>query len=242
MNKLVVLNIDEGSFEQGFSVRLGIGEDGRIHFRSRVNLPPAPEIPRLYKEWQDKYRDLGDNSENRQIDIPSTQVTRVSIIEDESEARNKFEDYLCRWFSQLSWRELRVCIEERTQPDDFIRVIIDTNNIYLKKLPWHLWQLFHNRSHAEFALSANYAPPTEPLKRPVKILAIFGGSQGLDLTSDKELIATLNRRGAKVTWLEQPQKQKLNESLWNQHWDILFFAGHNVEPDKFKLMIARVFH
>ena len=34
MNKLVVLNIDEGSFEQGFSVRLGIGEDGRIHFRS----------------------------------------------------------------------------------------------------------------------------------------------------------------------------------------------------------------
>ena len=227
MNKLVVLNIDEGSFEQGFSVRLGIGEDGRIHFRSRVNLPPAPEIPRLYKEWQDKYRDLGDNGENRQIDIPSTQVTRVSIIEDESEARNKFEDYLCRWFSQLSWRELRVCIEERTQPDDFIRVIIDTNNIYLKKLPWHLWQLFHNRSHAEFALSANYAPPTEPLKRPVKILAIFGGSQGLDLTSDKELIATLNRRGAKVTWLEQPQKQKLNESLWNQHWDILFFAGHS---------------
>ncbi|MDY6898271.1 MAG: CHAT domain-containing protein, partial [Cyanobacteriota bacterium] len=227
MNKLVVLNIDEGSFEQGFPVRLGIGEDGRIHYRNRVTLPPAPEIPRLYQEWQEKYRDLGDNGDNRQINVPSAQVTRVSIIEDENEARNKLEDYFRHWFSQLSWRELRVCIEERTQPDDFIRVIIDTNNIYLKKLPWHLWQLFHNRSHAEFALSAEYAPPTETLKRPVKILAIFGGSQGLDLTSDRELISTLKNRGAKVTWLEQPQRQELNESLWNQHWDILFFAGHS---------------
>ncbi|BAY87358.1 extracellular ligand-binding receptor [Calothrix parasitica NIES-267] len=234
MNKLVVLNIDEGSFEQGFPVRLGIGEDGRIHYRNTVTLPPAPEIPRLYNEWQDKYRHLGDNGENRQIDVPSAQVTRVSIIEDENEARNKFEEYLHRWFSQLPWRELQVRIEERTQPNEIIRVIIDTNNIYFKKLPWHLWKLFHNRSHAEFALSAEYAPPTETLKRPVKVLAIFGGSQGLDLTSDKELIETLRSRGAKVTWLEQPQRQILNESLWNQHWDILFFAGHSSSGEECK--------
>ncbi|MBV6624912.1 MAG: ABC transporter substrate-binding protein [Rivularia sp. (in: Bacteria)] len=234
MNKLVVLNIDEGSFEQGFPVRLGIGEDGRIFHKNRVTLPPAPEIPRLYQEWQKKYRDLGDNGGNRQIDVPAAQVTRVSIIEDENQARNIFENYLCEWFTQLPWRELRVCIEEKTQPDDFIRVIIDTQNIYLKKLPWHLWQLFQNRPHAEFALSAEYAPPSEPLKRPVNILAIFGGSEGLDLTSDKELIATLSRRGAKVTWLEQPQRQELNESLWNQHWDILFFAGHSSSGEECK--------
>ncbi|AFY59118.1 ABC-type branched-chain amino acid transport system, periplasmic component [Rivularia sp. PCC 7116] len=232
MNKLVVLNIDEGSFEQGFPVRLGIGEDGRIHFRNRVTLPPAPEIPRLYQEWQDKYRDLGENI--RQIDVPSAQVTRVSIIEDENQARNIFENYLNEWLSQLSWRELRVSIEEKTQPDEFIRVIIDTHNIYLKKLPWHLWQLFDNRPHAEFALSADYAPPTEPLKRPVKILAIFGDSEGLDLTSDRELIATLSRRGAKVTWLEQPQRSELSESLWKQHWDILFFAGHSSSGEECK--------
>ncbi len=225
MSKLVVLNIDEGSFEQGFPVRLGIGEDGRIHHRNRVTLPPAPDIPRLYKDWKDKYGDLGETI--RQIGIPSAQVTNISVIEDEQKARKKFEEYLHWWFSQLPWRELQVRIEERTQPQESVRVIIDTHDIYLKKLPWHLWQLFNNRPHAEFALSAEYAPPTEPLKRPVKILAIFGGSQGLDLTSDKELITTLNRRGAKVTWLEQPQKQELNESLWNQNWDILFFAGHS---------------
>jgi branched-chain amino acid transport system substrate-binding protein len=225
MSKFVVLNIDEGSFEQGFPVSLGIGEDGPTYYKEKLKLPPAPDIPRLYQEWQESYRDLGKNP--RQIDVPSAQVTRVSIIENEKEARDKFEEYLYQWFSQLPWRELRVRIEERTQPDEIIRVIIDTNNIYLKKLPWHLWELFHSRQSAEFALSAEYAPPTEALKRPVKILAIFGGSEGLDLTSDRELIENLRSRGAKITWLEQPHLSQLSESLWNQHWDILFFAGHS---------------
>ncbi len=232
MSKLVVLNIDEGSFEQGFPVSLGIGEDGRIHHRNRVTLPPAPDIPRLYKDWKDKYGDLGQDFS--QINIPPAQVTNCSASEDENEARIRFEEYLRQWFSQLPWRELKVRIEERTQPDDLIRVIIDTNNIYLKKLPWHLWQLFHSRLHAEFALSAEYAPPSEPLKRPVKILAIFGGSEGLDLTSDRELITTLESRGAKVTWLEQPQRNKLSDNLWNQDWDILFFAGHSSSGEECK--------
>ena len=225
MSKLVVLNIDEGSFEQGFPVRLGIGEDGRIYHRERVNLPPAPDIPGFYQDWKDKYGDLGKTI--RQIKVAEAQVTNFSAIEDENHARRRFEEYLDRWFTQLPWRELRVRIEERTQPNDSIRVIIDTKNIYLKKLPWHLWQLFHNRPLAEFALSAEYAPPREPLKRPVKILAIFGGSEGLNLDSDRELIANLSNRGAKVTWLEKPQKKELSQSLWEQHWDILFFAGHS---------------
>ncbi len=225
MSKFVVLSIDEGSFEQGFPVRLGIGEEGPTYYKERITLPPAPDIPLLYKEWQNKYRELGENP--RQINVPSAQVTRVSIIENEKEARQKFEENLYRWFSQLPWRELRVRIEEKTQPDEIIRIIIDTKNIYLKKLPWHLWELFHSRPHAEFALSAEYAPPTEALKRPVKILAIFGGSKGLDLTPDKELIENLRSRGAKITWLEQPRLSQLSESLWNQHWDILFFAGHS---------------
>ncbi len=233
MSKFVVLNIDEGSFEQGFPVSLGIGEDGGpTSYRERVTLPPAPDIPRLYQEWRDRYRELGETI--RQIDVSNAQVTHVSVIDDENEARYRLERYLSNWFTQLAWEKLQVRIEARTQPDESIRVIIDTNNIYLKKLPWHLWQLFHNRPRAEFALSAEYAPPTEPLKRPVKILAIFGGSEGLDLSSDRELIAKLRSRGAKITWLEQPQKKELSESLWNQHWDILFFAGHSSSGEECK--------
>ncbi|MEA5598397.1 ABC transporter substrate-binding protein [Rivularia sp. UHCC 0363] len=231
MSKFVVLNIDEGSFELGFRVRLGIGEDGPTYFRQEIMLPPAPDIPRFYQDWQDKYRELG---KTRQINIPPAQITNCSVIEDENQARNRFEKYLNEWFNQLPFRELQVRIEEKTQQKETIRIIIDTKNIYLKKLPWHLWQLFHNRPQAEFALSAEYAPPSEPLKRPVKILAIFGGSQGLDLTLDRQLLTNLKNRGAKVTSLEKPQKKQLSHSLWEQHWDILFFAGHSSSGEECK--------
>ncbi|NJM20113.1 MAG: ABC transporter substrate-binding protein [Richelia sp. SL_2_1] len=224
MSKFVVLNIYEGSFDQGFRVMLEIGEDGRTFFKQEITLAPAPNIPRLYQDWQDKYRELG---KTRQINIPAAQITNCSVIEDENVARNRFENYLIQWFAQLPFRELQVRIEEKTYPHELIRVIIDTNNIYLKKLPWHLWKLFHNRPQAEFALSAEYSPPSEPLKRPIKILAIFGGSKGLDLSLDRQLLINLRKRGAKVTFLEKPQIKQLSHSLWEQHWDILFFAGHS---------------
>ncbi|MGB6298486.1 MAG: ABC transporter substrate-binding protein [Rivularia sp. (in: cyanobacteria)] len=237
MSKFVVLNIDEGSFEQGFPVSLGIGEGGPTFLREKVTLPPAPDIPRLYQEWQESYRDLGEfirNRKNRIINVEEVQTTNFSAIDDENNARYRFERYLRQWFTELAWEKLQVRIEARTQPDESIRVIIDTQNIYLKKLPWHLWKLFRNRPQAEFALSAEYAPPSEPLKRPVKILAIFGGSDGLDLTSDRELMTQLESRGAKITCLEQPQKKQLSQSLWKQHWDILFFAGHSSSGEECK--------
>ncbi len=235
MGKFVVLSIDEGSFEQGFPVSLGIGEDnGPTSHKEKVTLSPAPDIPRLYQEWQNSYRDLGEFIRNRKINVEDVQTTSYSAIDDENNARYKFERYLRQWFDQLAWEKLQVKIEARTQPDESIRVIIDTQNIYLKKLPWHLWQLFRNRPQAEFALRAEYAPPSQPLKRPVKILAIFGGSEGLDLTSDRELMTQLESRGAKITWLEQPEKKQLSQSLWKQHWDILFFAGHSSSGDECK--------
>jgi branched-chain amino acid transport system substrate-binding protein len=232
MSKLVVLNIDEGSFEQGFPVSLEISEDSPTFFKEKVTLPPAPEIPRLYQEWQDKYRELGQKI--RQLGIPAFQLTNVSVVENEKKARKELENALREWFSQLAWEKLQVRIEARTQLDESIRIIVDTQNIYLKKLPWHLWQLFNNRPHAEFALKSEHTLPNKPLKRPVKILAIFGGSEGLDLTSDKKLISILDRQGAKVTSLEQPRLSELNESLWKQHWDILFFAGHSSSAEEFK--------
>ena len=172
MSKFVVINIDEGSFEQGFPVRLEIGEDGRIFYKNKkVTLTPAPDIPRFYQDWQTKYRNLGETI--RQINIPEAQITHLCVIDDEKFARERFESYLKQWFAQLPWEKLQVRIEEKTHPKEAIRVIIDTQNIYLKKLPWHLWQLFHNRLHAEFALSAEFAPPSESLKRPVKNIGYF---------------------------------------------------------------------
>jgi CHAT domain len=63
----------------------------------------------------------------------------------------------------------------------------------------------------------------------VKILAILGDSRGIDLQPDR---AALKAIDADITFLDEPKRQELSETLWQQNWDILFFAGHSrSQPD-----------
>ena len=61
---------------------------------------------------------------------------------------------------------------------------------------------------------------------------IFGSDQNLNLQRDQEIIETLNKKGAQITWLEESDtekitKRKLINLLSTKHWDILFVAGHS---------------
>jgi energy-coupling factor transporter ATP-binding protein EcfA2 len=58
----------------------------------------------------------------------------------------------------------------------------------------------------------------------VRILAILGNSSGINLHKDRQLLENLP--DAATTFLVEPQRQDINDQLWNQPWDILFFAGH----------------
>ena len=62
----------------------------------------------------------------------------------------------------------------------------------------------------------------------MKILAILGQGTDIDRDADKQILDKLaGKAGAEITWKEQPQTSELNEQLWQQGWDILFFAGHS---------------
>ncbi|OKH25968.1 hypothetical protein NIES593_02460 [Hydrococcus rivularis NIES-593] len=65
------------------------------------------------------------------------------------------------------------------------------------------------------------------LRNPVKILVIFGNSENIDLKPDEELLAKLEKRGARITPLTQPTRRELRYRLSEQRWDLLFFAGHS---------------
>ena len=120
-------------------------------------------------------------------------------------------------------------------PSDEIRVLISTNNLELKKLPWHLWDLVdRDYPKAEITLSAYNSdliqvPHTSIDGKKIKILAILGNSDGIDVKQDRQLLENL--KNAKTTFLVQPQRQEINEQLWNQNWNILFFAGHSQTED-----------
>lgn len=116
-------------------------------------------------------------------------------------------------------------------PDDEVRFLIRTNSMQLEKLPWHLWDLVDREYlKAEVGLSVPEseqvaASQTSPSRSKVRILAILGDSVGINVQQDRQLLEKLP--DAATTFLVEPQRQDIDDQLWNQPWDILFFAGHS---------------
>jgi branched-chain amino acid transport system substrate-binding protein len=224
MDKLVVFKIDKGNFDDGFPVTLEISQNNQLPYTDiRDWLPPAPEIPQLYEQWQGKY--YGLEQVRRILKAPPSQITNVSSKNDCEEAAKALEDRIREWFQQPSLEKLRTYVQDEIERHESVRVIFQTENELLQKLPWHLWNLFERRQQAEFSLGGRFAPPTPPLKTPVKILAILGGDENLNVREDLDILKKLP--GTKVTLLEKPQRETLNERLCEHPWDILFFAGHS---------------
>jgi hypothetical protein len=59
----------------------------------------------------------------------------------------------------------------------------------------------------------------------IKILAILGNSQGINITQDQQLLEQLPNTELRL--LVEPNLETLNQQLWETGWDILFFAGHS---------------
>ncbi|WP_089094095.1 CHASE2 domain-containing protein [Nodularia sp. NIES-3585] len=226
MGKLVVLKLGTGSFETGFPVTLQIGDEKvRPIVEITGELPPSPDIPLCYHQWQSIYCQL--KFSGRPIGIPK-QSKQTPSLADCQKAADTLKFHLNSWLSSISFRPIRERWLEKLLPEDHIRVLLQTNDLRLQKLPWHLWDLLERYPKAEIALSAPCYEQVSRNSQPqlqVKVLAIFGNSQGIDIQTDNQLLAELPH--ANTTFLVEPSSKDLTDQLWQQDWQILFFAGHS---------------
>jgi hypothetical protein len=234
MGRLVVLKVGEGSFEGGFPVTLQIGEEGDAYGKDFVlrplteitgRLPAAPEILQYYNRWTSSYRDL---RLGLRLEKPAAQKTNESVILDCRDATQALSNSLNSWLNSGEFRPLKERLLERLNPFEPIRVIIQTGDFQLRRLPWHLWDFFERYPKAEVALSApayDSFPKIAAAKESVRILAILGDSEGIEVEVDRKFLEELP--GAETVFLVEPQRKDINDQLWEQNWDILFFAGHS---------------
>ena len=230
MGKLIVLKLD-GEFEQGFRVTLEIGLEGdRTETEITGRLPPATELAAQYSGWQSTYRSLGK----------ATRIIKLKRAEIDGSLKNRKEecrlladelrDRLNRWLRAESFFSIREKWLEKVSTSDEVRVLIRTDSHQLWQLPWHQWDLLELYSQAEIGVSSlEYERPprveTPPYRNQVRILAILGNSEGIKVERDQQQLENLP--GAVTTFLVEPQRQELNDQLWEKPWDILFFAGHS---------------
>jgi CHASE2 domain-containing sensor protein len=231
MNKLVILKLEEGSFEQGFPVTLQIGdENARPVVEMPGELPPDTEIPRSYHYWQSIYRKLQLSS--RPIGLPKI-TTKTPSIEDCHQAAIELKVRFNSWLASELFRNIREKLLEKLHPEDNIRILIQTKDVRSQKLPWHLWDLLERYPKAEIAFSTpsyehinrNFIPQSQ-----VKILAILGNSDGIDIQTDRKILGELPNTD--INFLIEPECKNLTDEIWEQNWQILFFAGHSSSHEK----------
>jgi WD40 repeat protein len=231
MIKLAILKLGKGNFKNGFLVTLEIGENNSLpNTVIQGFLPPMPEIIQHYDNWKLAYRNL--ESDFRALESQKTQIKNISIIQDCHKLALILSNSFNVWLESADFRPIKEGFLKYLQPSEEIRVVIQTENIQLQQLPWHLWKLIEqDYPQAEISFSpVEYKPivieSRQNSQQLVKILVILGESSDIKVQKDLQLLQQYFS-DADIFTLINPHIEQLSDSLWEQNWDILFFAGHS---------------
>ena len=238
MERLLVLNLGSGDLHVGLpSIIAQLWDEGTAQpMQIAGSLPAMPELGRLMGQWQTLYFALYTHLGWRRAgDLRNFEFDDVEEVSHISQAEfdvvcQQLRSSLNRWLNADGFGQIQRRIRTYLSPTDEIRIAIAANESSLLQLPWHLWQLLEDYPTAEIALSlAEYArsrPASLEVKSArVKVLAILGNSQGIDVAADRQILSQLPQ--AEIEWSIEPTSELLQAQLWERQWDVLFFAGHS---------------
>jgi CHASE2 domain-containing sensor protein len=250
MSKRSILRCD-GSLEAGFKVILEIREaaeslpisEGQkrlasVFTEATGTLPPAIELLELLTNWQQHY--LGSVGVTRiSLENISTRLGTLAESDKCRQLAKELQQALTRWLASAQFQPIEQRLRETLTVQEPVEVLLRTNDERLHRLPWHLWDFIERYPQAE--LSIGSAPESivqsETPNHRVRILAILGDRQGIDIEADRQLLASLPQTD--VVFLVEPSRQVLHSHLWEQAWDVLFFAGHsNTEQQQGRIHLS----
>ncbi|MFK8183955.1 MAG: CHAT domain-containing protein [Phormidesmis sp.] len=232
--KRVVLSLGT-AVAQGIPVTLQIGNENKIPDIAITGwLPPATRLMAAYDAWQQAYQCVSacDARVVNRLRAPAAQPTNMSlqeIVKSCCDAEEMLTRCINQWLNSALFRPVRETLLAYCHPSERIRLILQTDDLHIQKLPLHRWDWFERYSQAELVLgSATYTHASRIEKdatSQLNVLAVLGESHDLDVECDLALLQNLPN--ASVTCLKEPTRSQLNEALWDQPWDIILFAGHS---------------
>ena len=242
MSKLVILNIGSGDLLSGCpQVTVRIWTPGRsLPEQSVGSLQPAPKLIELYRTWQSIYRCLCNFQSLRSgvlaaeeddfLEIDEAGITNVSQTSLDQVSQQLCID-LNTWLSDRGFLKIERHMRSQLHPQEDIRMILETDDEWLRRLPWHKWEIFQDYPQADISLCQSeykrrQLSQCKVHKTKIRILAILGNSRNIDVQAEREFLQNLPN--AETEFLVNPSCQEFNTQLWSPlGWDILFFAGHS---------------
>ena len=117
------------------------------------------------------------------------------IISQIQELEKKLQVILNEWLSCPSFARIENQLRTKINSSDRVRLIIQSSDILMQRLPWHLWNFFSDYQFAETAIALPDANRVEKLNIPrkkIRILGIFGNDKDIDIEADKKYLSTLS--------------------------------------------------
>jgi len=141
-----------------YLANLQIGEEGKLPFSDTTGtLPANHKVFEDCQQWQASYRQhLMAVSGAYRIEAPKEQLTNVSINQLQQELRaltQKVHSHFNEWLTDESFRPLRERLLESLSPNEQVRIVLQTDNPQLWKLPWHSWEIIERYPHSELTIS-----------------------------------------------------------------------------------------
>ncbi|MUG91164.1 CHAT domain-containing protein [Scytonema sp. UIC 10036] len=240
-DKLVLIKLGSGDVKNGFpKVTSQLWSAGHPLPQQFIgSLPPAPHLSELYRNWQLLYqnlcsrqhlRSLGQPEEDDELELDDGGITNVSQVTFDDLCQ-KMHQSINDWLASTEFLNISQQLRSQLNPKEEIRVIIETSDEILQRIPWYRWNFFNDYPKAEVALSKpeykrSETRQSQSLRKKVRILAVMGNSKDIDLEIETQSLGKLT--DAEVVVLDKPSRLQLNSQLWDsQGWDILFFAGHS---------------
>ena len=237
---LVVLNLGAGNLQEGFPyVTAQLWADSySLPEKFSGSLPPNPYLDDICRQWQLIYRGLCNRFQfnsrweerDNELEIAEEGITQISEVSF-TELCQKLQTNLNQWLKSPEFINIELKLRSHFNPEAEIRLIIETNDEKLRRLPWQRWNFFKDYPLSEMALSGQeykcHPLSLSPVAtKQVRILGILGDSRDIDLEQEREFLQNLPN--AETQFLVSPSRAQLDAALWHRDgWDILFFAGHS---------------
>ncbi|NMF66128.1 hypothetical protein DP113_05645 [Brasilonema octagenarum UFV-E1] len=235
MVKILKIKLGKGDLENGFNHVIIELESkyGTLSLVSSLASATDTKVIECYQEWksshQEFYKSLSHRAANQQIEFeqPNSNVQPSKITFQYQKLKDAINDWLHTRDFCAKEKQIRTALGQ----EDKIMVIISTEDAFAWRLPWHLWSFFDDYRNAGVVLSTSEFKKVNSnnndFSRP-KVLAIVDNRQNKNDLESWTKTKNINLNVLSGDELSnQNLLQKISDELYEQSYNILFFAGHS---------------
>lgn len=224
MSIQVFLSLGAGNSSAGFErINFRIEIDGQLLAQKHGSLPSNWELQNLHYRWQFHYAAYYENcldslrGNDGSIELDRTGIEGFSVTSFE-ETTIELAQEMCQWLDCCSFQAIGTHLQTtlaqryRSTPAEQVIIVIESEDDWIYRLPWHCWSALADCQYAEITFSLNtYQRQTSTSHRTKpRILAVFGDRTGIDTAADAKFIQQLP---ADLVTLTEPSIAQLRRQL-----------------------------